>query len=333
MIDLIEVSTPDRWIGPLASHRAGFEAWLGGQGYAQVTVRQKIKLLAAFSAWTASQDVPLSLLGEAQATQFLTVHRRCPRRGDAWTLQQLIRYLRDTGYVPPLPPPELDLTEKGRLVDAFERFLRTERGLSAATLTSYRPIVRRFLDEQFGDQAVDFEHLRAIDVHRFIVRRAQAGSLTRAKLAVTALRSFLRFLQQRGWLTKDLAGALPGVASWRLAHLPKALPVEQVERLLASCDRGTVAGRQDYAILMLLARLGLRGGEVSALTLDDLDWDCGEIVVRGKGQRLARLPLPADVGAALADYLRQDRPACVTRRVFIRLRAPRGAAVLIMAVG
>jgi integrase/recombinase XerD len=113
------------------------------------------------------------------------------------------------------------------------------------------------------------------------------------------------------------------VAGWHLAHLPKALPAEQVERLLASCDRGTPTGRRDYAILMLLARLGLRGGEVSALTLESIDWECGEIVVHGKGQRLARLPLPADVGSALADYLRQDRPACSTRRVFIRVQAPR----------
>ncbi|WP_292502587.1 site-specific integrase [Mesorhizobium sp.] len=144
---------------------------------------------------------------------------------------------------------------------------------------------------------------------------------------VTALRSFLRFLQQRGLLATDLAVAVPGIAGWRLAHLPKALPAEQVERLLASCDRRTPAGRRDYAVLMLLARLGLRGGEVSALTLDDLDWDCGEIVVHGKGQRLARLPLPADVGAALVDYLRQDRPACSTRRVFIRIKAPRRSFV------
>jgi integrase/recombinase XerD len=323
MIDLIEAPTQDRWIGRLGSSLEGFETLLGGQGYAQATVRQKMKLLAAFSAWMAGQDVPSSVLGEAHAHRFLTGYRRCPRRGDAWTIRQWIRYLRDTRCMPPLAVPAVDSTAKGQLIAAFECFLRTERGLSASTLTNYLPIVRGFMDEQFGGAAMDFEHLRVVDVHRFIVRRAQAGSLGRAKLTITALRSFLRFLQQRGWLARDLAGAVPGVAGWRMAHLPKALPGEQVERLLASCDRGTTAGRRDYAILMLLARLGLRGGEVSALTLDDLDWDGGEIVVRGKGQRLARLPLPADVGAALVDYLRQDRPTCSTRRVFIRIQAPR----------
>ncbi|WP_292231831.1 tyrosine-type recombinase/integrase [Mesorhizobium sp.] len=322
MIDLNKALAKDRWIGRLASHLDDFEALLDGQGYAKTTVQQKIKLLAGFSAWVERQDVPLSLLGEEDADRFLTELGRRPRRGDACTIRQLLRYLRDTGGVP-VPLPEVDTSAKGKLIDAFGEFLRTERGLSASTLTNYLPIIRGFLDEQFGGKDPGFDHLRVGDVHRFIVRRAQAGSLGRAKLAVTALRSFLRFLQQRGLLATDLAVAVPGIAGWRLAHLPKALRAEQVERLLASCDRRTPAGRRDYAVLMLLARLGLRGGEVSALTLDDLDWDCGEIVVHGKGQRLARLPLPADVGAALVDYLRQDRPACSTRRIFIRTRAPR----------
>lgn len=326
MIDLNEALAKDRWIGRLASHLDDFEALLDGQGYAKTTVQQKIKLLAGFSAWVERQDVPLSLLGEEDADRFLTELGLRPRRGDAWTIRQLLRYLRDTGGVPVLLP-EVDTSAKGKLIDAFGEFLRKERGLSASTLTNYLPIVRGFLDEQFGGNDPDFDRLRVGDVHRFIVRRAQAGSPGRAKLVVTALRSFLRFLQQRGLLATDLAVAVPGIAGWRLAHLPKALPAEQVERLLASCDRRTPAGRRDYAVLMLLARLGLRGGEVSALTLDDLDWDCGEIVVHGKGQRLARLPLPADVGAALVDYLRQDRPACSTRRVFIRIKAPRRSFV------
>ena len=205
---------------------------------------------------------------------------------------------------------------------AFGEFLRVERGLSPSTLVNYLPIVQRFLVEQFGGDALKFDKLRAPAIHKFIVRRAQTGSLSRAKLLVTALRSFFRYLQQRGVITVDLAAAVPGVASWRLSHLPKTLQPAQVEGLLAACDLSTPTGKRDYAILLLLARLGLRGGEVVAMTLDDLDWDCGEIVVRGKGQRLARLPLPPDVGAALADYLRYVRPACSTRRVFVRMYAP-----------
>lgn len=331
MTALNETPVKERGTGLLDSHLEGFEALLDSQGYAKATVRQKMTLLAGFNRWMERQGVALAVLGEEHTSEFLSDPGRHPRRGDAWTLRQWIRYLRDAGHVP-TPAPEVDSSARGQLIDAFGQFLRTERGLSPSTLTGYLPIVRRFLDEQFGGKAADFNHLRVSDVHRFIVRRARAGSLGHAKLAVTVLRSFLRFLQQRGLVAADLAAAVPGVAGWRLTHLPKALPSEQVERLLESCDRSTPLGRRDYAILMLLARLGLRGGEVSALTLDDLDWDRGEIGVHGKGPRLARLPLPVDVGAALADYLRQDRPACATRRVFIRMQAPRRGFVSLSAI-
>ena len=325
------VPANNRCVGRLATHLDGFATLLGGQGYAPATVRQKIDLLADFSVWLAEQDVPLDIFGRDHAGQFLAERRCRVRRGDAWTIWQLIEYLRDIGCIP-MPVRLADSSAAGELVSTFGGFLRSERGLSPATLVNYLPIVRVFLDEQFGGKALHFEDMRAVDIHRFIVRRAQAGSRGRAKLAVTALRSFLRFLQHRGLLATDLAAAVPGVAGWRLAHLPKALPAEQVERLLASCDRRTPAGRRDYAVLMLLARLGLRGGEVSSMTLDDLDWDSGEIVVHGKGKRLARLPLPTDVGSALVDYLRQDRPVCSTRRVFIRIHAPRRGFISLSSI-
>jgi integrase/recombinase XerD len=309
--------------GRLTAHLHGFEAVLCNQGYAPASIRQKIHVLADFSAWMERHDVPLNALREGHISCLLRRYRRRgARHGDAWTVRQFIGYLRGIGRIPVLLPA-VDLSEEGKLIDAFTEFLCSERGLSASTLRSYLPTVRDFLVEQFHGQTLRFDDVRATDVHRFIVRQARAGSLSHARLVVTALRSFLRFLQERGLLATNLAVAVPSVAGWHLSHLPKALPAGQVERLLASCDRGTPAGRRDYAILMLLARLGLRGGEISALTLDDIDWECGEIVVDGKGQRLARLPLPVDVGSALVDYLRQDRPACSTRRVFIRVNAPR----------
>jgi integrase/recombinase XerD len=318
--------------GRLASNLVAFEEVLNGQGYVPATVRQKIDLVAAFCAWVEERGLPIEVLGKDHGSRFLTEYRRGgARRGDVWTIRQFVGYLADIGRIPTVPPP-IDSTVAGDLVRAFGDFLRTERGLSASTLTNYLPIVRDFLEDGFHGEVPQFNDLRAADVHRFIVRRAQVGSLARAKLVVTTLRSFLRFLQQRGLLSTDLAAAVPGVAGWRLAHLPKALPTEQVERLLASCDRRSPTGRRDFAILMLLARLGLRGGEVSALTLDDIDWERGEIVVHGKGQKLARLPLPADVGSALVDYLRQDRPVCPSRRVFIRVRAPKRGFIGLSAI-
>ena len=157
----------------------------------------------------------------------------------------------------------------------------------------------------------------------FVSRRARALGPARAKLMVGALRSFLSFLCQRGDVDLHLAGAVPRVADWRLSSLPKALPTADVERVLEACPRSTVTERRNYAVLLLLARLGLRAGEVVGLTLDDIDWDTAELTVRGKGGRRDRLPLPREVGKALVDYLRDGRPhPCSSRRVFLRARAP-----------
>jgi integrase/recombinase XerD len=310
-------------IGALALHIDGFAAFLFGAGYASTTVHEKSDLLADLSHWLDRHGLPLDALDEGRFARFHADRRRRgkERRIEAMTGRQLLGYLRDLDCIPALPQ-KIDRTPLGDLTQDFERFLRSERGLSAATLANYLPIARCFLIEHFGRRALRLDELRPVDVHRFILRHAKKGSRRTAQLMVSALRSFLRFLQQRGAVATDLAGAVPGIACWRLTHLPKSLPSEQVERLLACCDRSTATGRRDYAILLLLARLGLRAGEVVAMTLDDLDWDQGEILVRGKGQRQIRLPLPIDVGAALVGYLCQVRPTCSTRRVFIRMRAP-----------
>ena len=309
--------------GPLASHIEGFAAQLWRKGYAQNTVRAKCDLLADLSRWFDRRQLALSDLDEGRLTQFQATRRRRgkARRGDPATGQQFLAYLRDCNDIAAVAQ-RIDRAPAACLTRDFEEFLHAERGLSRSTMISYLPIVRCFLDERFGRKALHLEQLRAQDLHGFILREIQRVSRSHGKRTVTALRSFLRFLLQRGAIQTDLARTLPGVASWRLSHLPKSLPPEQVERLLACCDRGSPTGKRDYAILLLLARLGLRGGEVLAMTLEDLDWERGEIVVRGKGQRLERLPLPANVGAALACYLRDVRPRCATRRVFIRMKAP-----------
>jgi len=159
-------------------------------------------------------------------------------------------------------------------------------------------------------------------VIRFVLRRASLVSRCSAKLQVTALRSFLRFAYVQGTTKVDLGAAIPTIPNWRLATLPRFISADGVLRLVRSCDRRTRSGRRDHAILLLLARLGLRAGEVAHLTIEDIDWDAGELTVRGKGQRQDRIPLPPDVGRALADYLHRDRPRCAARVVFIRLKAP-----------
>jgi len=308
---------------PLASHIEGFAAELSRKGYAQNTVLAKCDVLANLSRWLERCHLSLGALDEGRLRRFLTARRRQGkvRRGDSSTGRQLLEYLRHHDEIA-AAPQRTDRTSAAGLTRDFEAFLHCERGLSASTVVSYLPVVRRFLDELFGRKALRLEQLRPRDLHGFVLREVQRVSRSHGKRVVTALRSFLRFLLQRGAIQTDLAGTLPGVATWRLSHLPKSLPPEQVERLLACCDRTSPTGKRDHAILLLLARLGLRGGEVVAMTLEDLDWARGELVVRGKGQRLEHLPLPVDVGAALARYLCDVRPACEGRRVFIRIQAP-----------
>lgn len=310
--------------GPLVSHLDSFATLLASEGYAATTIQVKCTLVAELSCWLKRHNLPLAKLDEQGLQQFHAGrrHRGVAQRGDVATTQQLLTFLHGIGCAR-VASPQIDRSAVGKLTRDFERFLKSERGLSPSTLISYVPIVRRFLTERFAGKALRIAELCPQDLHHFILSEVQRVSRTHAKLTVTALRSFLRFLLQRGAIKTDLAAAVPGVALWRLSQLPKSLPPEQVERLLESCDRNTPAGQRDYVILLFLARLGLRAGEVVAMTLEDLDWETGEIVVHGKGQRLARLPLPKDVGAALANYLRHVRPACSTRRVFIRSKAPR----------
>ncbi len=184
------------------------------------------------------------------------------------------------------------------------------------------PIVEQFLAERFHNKAPHFAMLRAAHVTGFVMRHAHQLSPVRAGLMVTALRSFFSYLRHRGAIATDLAGCVPTVPNRSLSTLPRFLPAATVERILECCDRKTSVGRRNHAILLLLARLGVRAGEVVGLSLDDIDWSTGQITIRGKGGKSAQLPLAADVGAAIAAYLRHDRPRSTTRSVFLRHRAP-----------
>ncbi|HYA44362.1 MAG TPA: site-specific integrase [Acidimicrobiales bacterium] len=221
----------------------------------------------------------------------------------------------------PERPPRLSARQ--RVEQAFARYLAQERGLASATLANYMPVVRQFLQERFRGGRLRLAALRAGDVTRFVQRHAHDHSPGHSKVLLTALRAFLRYLCHCGATATDLAPCVPSVPTWMYATLPKGLRPDPVEQVLAACDRQSPRGRRDYAILLLLARLGLRAGEVAALRLEDIDWVAGHLTLCGKGGRWSQFPLPADVGAALAAYLRQDRPRCASRQVFIRQYAPR----------
>ena len=321
------VSPKTGWVlraDPLGDQVVGFSEALHSQGYAKTSIREKLLLVERLNRWLEQRELGLGELDEGRVREFLRNHRRKyrPNRSVQATIVQLLRHLR-TSWV--LPPEQVTVTRgaSAQVEEQYATYLREERGLARATVVNYIPLVHRFLVDRFGKGLASLGQLRADDAPRFVLRHAHAMSPGRAKLLVTALRSFLRFLHLRGETATDLAPSVPTVADWRLAKLPRFIPVEDVRRLLRACDRRTATGRRDYAVLLLLARFGLRAGEVAQMTLDDIDWEGGEMTVRGKGGRHDRLPIPDDVGEALVEYLHRDRPRCISRRVFICARAPR----------
>lgn len=308
--------------GPLGPSLDAFAQQLRAQGYAPYSARMQLRLVADFSRWLTQQGLTVYETTPEHINHYLRyrAQRQRPRDGDAAALERLLDLLRQAGAIAEAVP--IAKTPAQQCTDEFGLYLLQERALASTTVTYYREFVSRFLRDRFAGGPVALAALDAADVIGFVQR--QAGSLhpKRAKLMTTALRSFLHYARYRGDLILDLAAAVPTVAHWSMASLPRSLPPDHVERVLAQCDRQTVIGRRDYAILLLLARLGLRAGEVVSLKLEDIDWEAGCVTVRGKGGHWSQMPLPLEVGEAIATYLQQGRPACASRRVFIRQKAP-----------
>ena len=305
---------------PLESHLRTFVTSLLEDGYADATVHDKLSLLDRLGQWLRRTGRAVAHLDERLVESFVK-HRQRVQRGDLKTLQQFLDYLRELGVVPAQEPVR-DRSPLANILSRYEQYLRSERGLVVATISHYQYFVRKFLITRFREGPFLLKAMKASDISDFVVRYSHSVGVSRARLMTTAFRSFFRYLFQKGELQADLAASVLTVANWRLSTVPKYLTAEEVQRLLKTCDRRTATGRRDYAILLLLARLGLRAGEVVALRLEDINWRAGEILVRGKGLVHDRMPLPPDVGEALASYLRRSRPACPTRRVFVRIRAP-----------
>ncbi|MFB6421581.1 tyrosine-type recombinase/integrase [Bradyrhizobium tunisiense] len=217
--------------------------------------------------------------------------------------------------LPPLTPARTDLQGV--------RYLPAIRArLAPRSIVRHLPVIRRFLHEVCSGGAAALCKINQEDVIRYIERHAQGWSPGTGKAMCRSLRAFLRYLHHRGLNARPLADCVPSMRRWKLATLPTYLPAAQVRRALDGCDRETVMGRRDYAILLLLAKLGLRADEVATLTLDDIDWRASEILVRAKGRQRARMPIPPDVGAAIVAYLRNGRPKSSCRQLFVRTLAP-----------
>jgi len=310
--------------GPLAAQVGLFAKSVGEQGYSRVSIHRQVLLAACFSRWLKQKGVGLRSICSDHTTRYRRYRARHvrPCRGDAAALRHLISFLRREGVIPSEKKLICQPTPAEHCARVFGQYLLEVRALARPTILNYVPFIRSFLEDRFGPGRVTLSRLCASDVVRFVQRQAPRLHGKRAKLMTTAMRSFLRYAQYRGEVTLDLAAAVPIVANWSMTSIPRAISAEHVRQLLASIDRHTAIGRRDYAILLLLARLGLRSGEVTSLELNDIDWNLGQVSVRGKSGQRNRLPLPTEVGKAIAAYLRRGRPDSTSRRVFLRARAP-----------
>lgn len=313
--------------GSLMPFAALFAEQLRARGYAPGSVKASSGLVKDFAVWLDQRGFEKSVVSCADVTEYLAERwrRQRRRRGDASTLRNFVGFAVGD-EVATQPTPAAASTPARQLLEQFEQHLRCERGLAAASIRLYSEAVGRFLAHTFGDRQARLDELGAAEVVSFVqIEATRLRHAKRAKVMTTALRSFLRFGRYRGEIVGDLHACVPTVANWSMAGIPRTILASQVDRLLARCDRRNANGRRDHAMLLLMARLGLRAGEVVDLQLEDLDWDEGVILIRGPAQRCDQLPLPADVGAALAEYLHEARPACSARNVYIRARAPRTA--------
>ncbi|MGI8874831.1 MAG: tyrosine-type recombinase/integrase [Egibacteraceae bacterium] len=307
--------------GPLAVHAAGFQAELERLGYTASPAKKHCYLLAHLSCWLDERGLDVADVATSRVEPFFA-GRRAAGVANLRTraaLAPLIAYLRGLGVVGAAAAPA-PTTQAERFLDRFRAYLTSERGLVEGTVRFYVHIAGLLVNERATDGDVDLSGLSARDVTAFSTRVCEGRGLSSCRQAVSALRSFLRFLALEGVSAVALDDAVLAVAGWD-PSLPRAISSTDVARLLNSCDRRRTIGRRDYAILLLLARLGLRGGEVVAMELGDVDWRAGELTVRGKGRRQDRLPLPVEVGEALAGWLTR-RPTSASRRLFLRCVAP-----------
>jgi site-specific recombinase XerD len=311
-------------VGPLEPYAAGFAAELERQGYTTWVAEKQVALAAHLSRWMAASGAGAGDLTADAAERYALARREAgyAHYRSVHALEPLLGYLRGLGAAPAAEPRSA--TPAHELLERFQHYLVSERGIGAATAESYVCFARPFVAARLAPGGPGLEGLTVADVTAFVVASCPGMPKGSAKMTVTALRSLLGWLHAGGVLGQSLAWAVPSVAAWRLARLPQPLEPAQVQAMLDSCDRATANGRRDLAMLTLLARLGLRAGEVAALRLEDIDWRAGEITVCGKGRRSERLPLPADAGGPLAAYLRDGRPAPAdaTRQVFLRVKAP-----------
>jgi integrase/recombinase XerD len=306
---------------PLGPYLDRLAQHFAGSGYRRLYSRRQLMLVAEFGQWLERNKVPFAKIASEHIVGFLRLRYRSRARhfGDRAFFNPLRDVLIRDGVI--IPANTAARSPVKRLIDEFTLYLQQERRLAAMTTDRYAAFAEDWLTERFGDGPANLSAVSAAEIVGYVRRRAPTIARKTAKLMVSALRSFLGYARFRGYIELDLAIGIPPVADWSRTSVPRGLPVQDVRRVLQHCNRRGSAGRRDYAILLLLARLGLRAREIAELTLDDIDWKKGLITVHGKGS-VHQLPLPPDVGRAIATYLKSGRPCSQDRKIFLRAVAP-----------
>lgn len=312
--------------GPLAPYFEPYSEYLADRGYSQVAYWHKTFLINGFSRWLDEQRIAVDQIAPEHEAEFLrySAKYRRPKRGDPISLSAITSWLRNKGVIEGRNAASIESSGIEAILQEYTAWLREQRGLAHSTIENYAGHIRRFLTSIGETDEPHLADINAQEVTDYIRRNApREQTFSQAKNTVTSLRSFLRFARFHDYIQTDLAAVVPSVAGWSLASIPRAMPADDVRRLLAeSRTWRTPIGRRNHAILLLLARLGLRAREIIRLELDDIDWAQGWLKVHGKGREERPLPLPHDVGEALVAYLKNGRPECDCRKMFLRSRAP-----------
>jgi site-specific recombinase XerD len=308
--------------GPHGQIIALYAARLVKDELAGATTRRQLTLVADLFSWIKRCGLKLTDIDEHMTQRYLKYRagKRSIQPSDRPATRRLLFVLRDAGVIPPAPTKPS--TPEDQIFAAFSDYLRQERGLAPSTITNHLRFIRYFLRGVCPAGDSDLGHINHEAVIRYIERHARDGSVGSGMLMRWSVRAFLRYLHLKGLTQVGLADCVPSIRQWKFASLPTYLSAVEVQKVLDGCDRTVAVGRRDYAILMLLAKLGLRAGEVATLTLDDIDWRCGQMLIHAKGRKRARLPIPPDVGAAIVAYLRDRYYRTSCRRLFLRTQAP-----------
>ena len=308
--------------GPLAPFADAYRRELSQRGYTPLTAVNQLRQVARLSCWLERKELAVAELDGVRVDEFLTDHRSSRHHRGQWSrpgLLCLLEVLRQLGAVTAAEPAREVSSPTQALLCLFERYLLDERALAPGTVRNYLQHADRFLG---GLSPNSLDGVGTHDVTEAVLRESATVSISATQNFVAGLRSFLRFCFVTGRVGADLSHAALPATGRRRSLLPRGISHADAAALLGSCDRRTALGRRDYAIITTLLRLGLRAGELAGLRVDDIDWRAGELVVRGKRAREDRLPLPTDVGQAIAFYLKRGRPSSERREVFLQARAP-----------